>query len=386
MAMKDRSISPFLIIVAVWLVVHLALFWIYGLRHLHDADYYVAEGAFFIRNGSFNDTNFFYFIPVLLLGICTLFGPMGVPVFLVFQCCLSLAACFALYRSAALLFKNGKVALAVPLIFLLWWDNIHWNITTMSESVFCSLICFTVYALVQFRGKTKDFLLIGTLTILTLLSRPTGVIVAAACGLFFLTWYRRQILGNKTILYGFAAIATIAFFALVYGMAHSYDLEDQYARGNIVTYMDLAEGKVVYRESVRLDVSELDVAPEQQSRPYRMYYFITHNPAFLAKMAFWKIAYLVTGFRPYYSLMHNLFTACWLVFIYVLFFFGIRKSVNLSLNVFIIAIIFLNCIIVGFSTIDWDNRFYIPMEPGIVLMAGAGLFLINFRFLRWHRD
>ena len=31
-----------------------------------------------------------------------------------------------------------------------------------------------------------------------------------------------------------------------------------------------------------------------------------------------------------------------------------------------------NCGVVVISGVDWDNRFYIPMESGIVVLAGFG--------------
>lgn len=35
--------------------------------------------------------------------------------------------------------------------------------------------------------------------------------------------------------------------------------------------------------------------------------------------------------------------------------------------------IIVNCGLIAISTVDWDNRFYIPMEPGLVLLAGGGI-------------
>jgi hypothetical protein len=154
--MKEKSIAPYLIIFIAWLLVHVALYLVYGIRHLHDADYYLAEGRFLIQNGYFNDTNFFYLVPVLIFGIFQTFAG-GILVLLVFQSLFSLIGCVALYRSSMVLFNNNiRAGLATVLIFLLWWDCIHWNMTTMTESLFCSLICILVMALVQFKNALNS--------------------------------------------------------------------------------------------------------------------------------------------------------------------------------------------------------------------------------------
>ena len=43
---------------------------------------------------------------------------------------------------------------------------------------------------------------------------------------------------------------------------------------------------------------------------------------------------------------------------------------------FILTVVAVNASLIGISTVDWDNRFYIPMEPGIVLLAGCGLSIL----------
>ncbi len=56
------------------------------------------------------------------------------PIFL-FQCLLSGLATVALYKSAEKIFNSALAGLMAGVIFLAWLDNIHWNITTMTESI-----------------------------------------------------------------------------------------------------------------------------------------------------------------------------------------------------------------------------------------------------------
>jgi hypothetical protein len=63
--------------------------------------------------------------------------------------------------------------------------------------------------------------------------------------------------------------------------------------------------------------------------------------------------------------------------LYFLSFQGWRKASEATINVFIIPVIVVNCGLIAMSTVDWDNRFYIPMEPGIVLLAGGGGVMVS---------
>lgn len=58
--------------------------------------------------------------------------------------------------------------------------------------------------------------------------------------------------------------------------------------------------------------------------------------------------------------------------IYGLFYLGWKQLTNKPFQFFVLVIILVNCLLVSISTVDWDNRFYIPMEPVIVLIAGRG--------------
>jgi hypothetical protein len=53
----------------------------------------------------------------------------------------------------------------------------------------------------------------------------------------------------------------------------------------------------------------------------------------------------------------------------------------MALKYSVLATIVVNCLLVGISTVDWDNRFYIPMVPGIILMAGGGLSAFFYKII-----
>jgi hypothetical protein len=239
------------------------------------------------------------------------------------------------------------------------------------------------YGACAIQERAQQWLVIGFLIALICFSRPTGVIVGAAAGCFVLFKFWKYILARKKLLYGLITAVTALLLAFTYIVVHTYDFEEQLVTGNVITYMDLAEGKALYRESGMVDNSKLGLAARNESAPYRLYYFLSRNSGFVLKTALFKVWYLVAGMRPYYSFTHNAFAVCWILAIYFMFFVGIRNAGNLPVKVFVTAVIILNCALVALLTVDWDNRFFIPMEPGIVLMAGGGVArLLNVNFLR----
>jgi hypothetical protein len=151
-----------------------------------------------------------------------------------------------------------------------------------------------------------------------------------------------------------------------------WDFTEQLYKGNLITYADVAEGSPLYDESLQLKTDGLQLGDQESHPLIKLLSFITSNPLHFIKAAAMKIAYLMTAIRPYYSWQHNVASGVWLLIIYIMFFLGYRESRNAPVKYSVLAMIVINCLLVGISTVDWDNRFYIPMVPGIVLMAGGG--------------
>jgi hypothetical protein len=73
-------------------------------------------------------------------------------------------------------------------------------------------------------------------------------------------------------------------------------------------------------------------------------------------------------------------------FIYLSFFLGARKLWGQPILYFVLTIILTNCLLIGIATVDWDNRFYIPMEPGIVVICGGGMAYLKNMFAERIRE
>jgi hypothetical protein len=372
----DTKVRDFGILAALWLVVHLFIFSHNGIRWLHDAVGYLKAGDFLLSDGKLIDPyHAFYSAYIGTIALFRYFFPGSITGVLLFQSIMSLIATFSLYEVSKKIFNNRYSGLAAGILFLVWWDNIQWNLITMTESLFCSLVCIVLFVLNHYRGSKQDIFKLTTLLAILMLIRPTAVIIIAAVFVFMMKKHQGDFRSKPflkwAILICFLGLALIGTFLLFY----LWDFTEEYVKGNIVTYVDTLKSPDL-NEQLRIQPSDLSLLKSNQHPLFKISSYIINNPVEFAKTATLKVFYLVSGYRPYFSLSHNLYTAMWLTFIYICFFAGILELKLAPISFFACSAIFFNCLLIGISTVDWDNRFYIPMEPGIVVVASGGVMRI----------
>ncbi|MEX2235375.1 MAG: glycosyltransferase family 39 protein [Cyclobacteriaceae bacterium] len=357
-----------------WLIVHGVLYFYSGIRtDLFDAKGYIKGADFLLMTGRLEVFHqIFYAVPILLIAFFRWVHAEGVHGFVLFQCILSGVAAFSLYHASSRVFKDQNAGLFSAVIFLCWWDVIQWNTAVMTESVACSVICLVTFKLTYFRDTFRDYALLTLLLALCVLTRPTGVLIIFGSFTFLITRHwavisRRPFL--KVLI--LVCFGITAFWGAV-SMFNYWDFTEQYLKGNIVTYMDTIEGQPLYKDNLRLDTSDLLFPDPEKSPAGKMLFFAWNNPVHFAASAFLKVFYLITGTRPYFSTLHNTYTIVWTLIIFSLFYFGFRYTSDVAIKNFSVAVIVANCSLVALSTVDWDNRFYMPMQPGIALLAGGG--------------
>lgn len=365
------SRSHFLIITVLFVIVHGAMFSIYGLRSLYDAVGYVISANELIADGSLvKGHNFFYSLHVILLaGFILTFGSV-IP-FLVFQILISYVAVLFLYRAISKLL-SPDVALVGAVVLVTWWDHIHWNSTTMTESLFLSVSCFLLYRLAVFSGSGRDYGFVGSLLLVALLLRPTGIVLVLGSIAFIFAFHWSGIRSNPVV----ATVLFLTVFALIlfcaYTLLNVWDFSDQYVRGNIVTYVDQVNPKHLDTSGLRVIPGDTISLKKYEVPVERMIVFVYHNPVEFFVAGFLKVAYLLSGYRPYYSAIHNVVSVGWVLFLYAAFFKGWSVISHVPLKIFAITVVLANCMLIFISSVDWDNRFYIPMVTAIVLISSAG--------------
>lgn len=360
------------LLVLLWLIIHLLLFQHYGVRNLFDSADYIHEADYFLKYGSFEDVHhFFYAIPVLAISLFRFLFPGEILPFLIFQSMLSCIAMLALYAAGSKTFQSKTTGFISAIIFLLWWDNIHWNTTAMTESLSCSSACFLIYVLTFFQNRLRDYVLLALILLICFFTRPTGLLFILST-IFFLVHYHWSFLKARPImrLFIFIGILVISITA-AYKMFERWDFTEQLKRGNIVTYMDILEGGSLHSKDLQLDTTNLILTSKPVQPALGVLLFAIDNPVYFFKAACLKVCYLLSFVRPYYSTTHNIFSFAWVTLVYTLYFFGYQKA-TASIRLFSLSVIALNCALIGIASVDWDNRFFIPIEPGLVLVAGGG--------------
>lgn len=171
-------------------------------------------------------------------------------------------------------------------------------------------------------------------------------------------------------------------------MFQKWDFTEAYVKGEVVTYMSTIPDSPLYKEELHVPLKNTEkVVMESEVGIVRMAKFIADYPGYFFTMAVKKVYYLLSFQRPYYSAWHNTYSAIWLALIYSCFVIGYLKCSYSPIKAFVISVIVINCALIGMSTVDWDNRFFIPMEPGIVLFAGFGAFkiIVKLKYLIFRR-
>lgn len=362
-----------LILSLLFVLIHSVLFWHYGIRVFFDSAAYVEAADYTIAHGELQDFHhLFYAVPILIMTVFRLLSPGDIIPIILFQCILSWVATILLYKSAATVFNSRTAGLMAGVIFLLWLDNIHWNITTMTESIACSIFCFVVYVLSSWQNRPKDIFRLAILLVITFFTRPTGVVIIIGVFVFLIAYHWATLRDKRPMLIAVALIGTILIVFGADRMLDHWNFTEQYMKGNIITYADVVKDRPLFHESLTIEAPPSTTFSASKSPIGRVVSFIYENPIYFLKTASLKVSYLITFVRPYYSWSHNIYLVAWISFVYVSFVLGWRSSANLPIKLFAAATIILNCGLIAISTVDWDNRFYIPMEPGIVLLAGGG--------------
>lgn len=370
------------IIFVLWLAVHIVLFLKFGVRYLYDAVDYIRDADLLIAHGVTDGFDrFFYLVPIGTMAIFRSIFHDSILPFIVFQCVLSGLGVLSLYASASTLFKSDLAGLFSSVVFLLWWDNLHWNVTPMTESMFCTFVLFLIYALVHFKGRTGDYLLAASLSVLLLFTRPTGILIFLGTVSFFLAFHRRMLSQNRPTSFLVFGVLLLLGYAGATFVLEQMDITAQYRSGNIITYMDVLEGTGLYDERLRVDTSSLEFAPDDKPVMYKIFFYVIHNPGTFVRTALVKTWYLMSGSRPYYSTAHNIYAIVWAFAVYSLCYAAWRGSDCLSIKIFSLVTVTATCLLIAVSALDWDNRFYIPMEPVVVLYAGGGAAILYNRFI-----
>jgi hypothetical protein len=342
------------ILLFAWLLVNLVLFYKTGVKIVADTERYI-EYANGLRSGFYFDSHNFWYIGYVsyLLLIFKISGSVGAVV--VGQYLFSVLAVIALYRAAFLLGNSTASALATCLLFIGFTDILMWNSYVLTESLYTSFICFSIYCLVVIYNTKarRTFVALGVFVILfTILMKPTGLALLVAIVTVLLV---------RTKSIALISVSLILLVILVNRMLTTFVLVENYRAGEII-----------YAASEMVVEKPADLTNPSSSYPLlRVVLFIVQNPVYWTKLFVLKVYYLLFHTRPFWSIFHNLFSLIVLIPSYILFFKGI-KNADRDIVVFTSSFLLIHILSVGFTADDWDGRFLIPMLPVIFIFTGHG--------------
>ena len=110
------------------------------------------------------------------------------------------------------------------------------------------------------------------------------------------------------------------------------------------------------------------------------YFF--HNFFILMKIFFLKIIIFLTGWRPYYSNIHNIYILL-VHFVFIFgFILGLIKIKKYSFyDFFVLTYLIILSISVGLTFADWSGRFVMYLIPFIIIISSKGFESIIQYFL-----
>ncbi|MEJ1239621.1 glycosyltransferase family 39 protein [Chryseolinea sp. T2] len=359
--------KQWVIIGTAFFVVHLICYAVYHSRPLDDAEHYVNAGALFLSEGKI-DAHFhvLYAVPIVLLALFTwLFGD---PVFgyITFQVITSALAVIALY-SITNAVSSQTAAFLAAMMFVLWIDNIRWNVLIMTESLFGSITIFLFARFLADERERHHTWQCVVLLAISVFTRPVGLLLAIAVIVSVVVDYQKRHSVSAVKVAGFVLVACCCVLTVAYYLSLNWDFTDQYFRGNVITYADTYAGD---RRWIQFDPQYSDNS--DQSSMLKAVRFIIERPLHVILVSLLKFFYLVSGVRPFYSTLHNVATVTGMILIYAGAVIGAKSIAYSKLRTVLFTVITGNCLLVMMTTADWDNRFYIPMEAAVVILSAVG--------------
>ncbi len=351
------------IIIFFWLLVNFNLYSKNGIKIVADSERYLEYGRGLMSGFYIDSFNFWYIGYSAFIALC------GGDIFtiIIAQYTLSLLAAFALYHAALILWETRRTAEFIAILFLCFRDIHQWNSYILTESIYTSFICFSVYGLALiYRGERRWYflLLIAFVILFTSFIKPTGIALFGALMIVLILQ-----LENLSLRISCVVVLSIASWFLLNKMLSNYLVIESYRKG-----------EVIYAGIFVDTPADIYDPPASDPPIIRILSFIFHHPIYWTKLFLYKAYYLLMHTRPFWSKVHNTVSIVYLLIAYVSFIAGIRsKTISRDVVIFTLTFLSIHILSVGMTSDDWDGRFLIPMLPVIFIFSGHGLTTWRYR-------
>lgn len=369
-----KASIPVLIVLLVWIVVNALLFSSKGVKVVGDSARYI-EYANGLSSGFYVDSHNFWYIgySIYLLVVFHVFGS-DVAGVVIGQYLFALLSIVALYRTSMLLFKSTVGSVASCLLFVAFADISLWNSYILTESLYTSFTCFSIYFLTlvyKRSASAANIMLVIVAVVFTFFIKPTGIALLAA--VMAVTCYELfQRLQGRLVRGAVLVSATLILLLLVNRMLTTYTIIENYKTGEIVYGTSTYQGKYSVDGLYVTPPTDLEMPDPSLPPLMKVALFIISNPIYWTKLFVLKVYYLLAHVRPFWSTLHNLWSVLILPLSYVFFFRKVfDKKLDWQVRLFAIAYLSIHIVSVGVTSEDWDGRFLIPMLPVVFIFSGS---------------
>lgn len=353
-----------LILVLVFVVIHVSLYFIYGITSSLEADKYIKQANNVLAGNFPSAPKYYFYLPIIYLIAFAEKFSLGYGFVVLVQSLFSLFALLLFYKGATSIL-NERIALYASLALCLFLPFTQWNFYLYSESIFISLSMVLFYALCRFEKQSfNDFLLIIGLITALVFTRPFGALFIPPLFVYFLfSRYQNKKLKLYTVFTAtvFILIMYLSIQAVFHG-GEDMDAMKPFIEEHIVCFVPEKP------EGAKLDLKYYNNGARD------IFYYILHNPGHFTKLMLERLYSFFRFTRPWYSGSHNLVLTLFVVPVYIFFFIGIvpflRKKSNLA--IYIVSLLILYPLATTLQCDDWHSRFTIPMLPPIFMVAAFG--------------
>ena len=364
-----------------YLISSYLMFQYLGIKVMVDSPRYLDYATNIKEHGFYIEAHNIWYIsyPIFILLLSYLHPSLTLIIFA--QYALGGLALLCLYLAVRDFSQNEWAAGIAGLLYLLYFKNTLYHTYILTESLYISLTCISLWCLVQWRsGKWgipgKGFSCLIFLAVI--FCKPTGIALLGALMVPVLYSYWEKI--PSLFLKG--ALVIVVFtgtFVLLSAMFESFNVLYEYERGDLIYGMFLFEGKDFYPYLSLVPPADLHMPDKSYSVLIQVILFVVYNPWFWFKQFVAKLLLFFLHVRPFWSWVHNVHS---LLLLLPAYFFAVRflKSRQMDRSSLLFSVIFIaiHALSVGIMTEDWDGRFLSPILPLIFGLAGMGLTQTRF--------
>ena len=315
---------------------------------------------------------------IFLISIA-LFLNLSLTSIVIFQFFTTIISSFCLYLICKKMFSKW-VGLICLFFFITYIPIQLRNFFILTEILFVNLSIILLY-LCFFKRDHKILILLISLFILFL--RPQGFLIILS--LFFTIVILKRLNRNYNIIINVVLIFTSLFlfiFFLNIGI-QDYNLISSLSRGLIWGY-SFDTNSICKKECIQgftnPDLYEKNI--------FQFFLYVKDNFLIILKVSFYKIILFFSGWRPYYSNLHNIYKFIYHLPIFILFcayFFNLKK-LN-PFETFSIFYMILSVLFVSVTFVDWSGRYVMTVLPIMMIYASSSLVkLMSFLAKRYKNN